>query len=99
MQLAAVEKCAVLVVCERNRVAMGVDDMHSSKGTALLEYACESVWALAREKKDAPDSNGQVMVTLTLAKNRNGSPGVQIKLGFTGGFMRFSEPSKSVEAA
>lgn len=90
-QFAITEKCAVMVVCERNRVAMLEDGMHSSKGTATLEYACESLWTLSRKKDDKPDGNGVVPVTLTLAKNRQGSPGVKVDLQFTGGFMLFTD--------
>lgn len=93
-QLAAVEKCAIMVVCERNRVGMSDDGLHSTKGTAGLEYACESVWALGRKKGEVPDADGRVNIELTLAKNRNGAPGVMIPLTFAGGFMQFSDPSE-----
>lgn len=93
-QLAATEKCAILVVCERNRVGMGDDGLHSTKGTAGLEYACESVWALGRKKDAVVDADGKMSVDLTLAKNRNGAPGVTIPLEFAGGFMKFTDPSE-----
>lgn len=93
-QLAAAERCAIVVVCERNRVGMAEDGLHSTKGTAGLEYACESVWALGRKKDAVLDVNGEVNVELTLAKNRNGAPGVSIPLQFAGGFMRFTDPSE-----
>ena len=93
-QIATIEQCAIVVVCERNRVGMGEDSMHASKGTASLEYACESVMALSRKKDAVVDSDGEIPVELTLAKNRNGAPGVTIPLKFSGGFMRFVDPNE-----
>lgn len=90
-QLAMIERCAIIVVCERNRVAMSDAGLHSSKGSAGLEYACETVWALSRDKNAMPNSDEEVRVQLTLAKNRNGSPGVMVDLSFSGGFMRFAD--------
>ena len=62
----------------------------ASAGSRKFEYAGESVLDLACEE-NAPDAGGEVKVTVTLAKNRNGSPGRKIELRFHGALQRFRE--------
>lgn len=81
----------ILAVAERNRAAMSLGGMSASAGTRKFEYAAESVFDLNREKDTPPDAAGEVPLTLTLSKNRNGSPGRTIKLKFHGAMQRFRE--------
>jgi replicative DNA helicase len=81
----------ILAVAERNRMSMSAGGMSASAGTRKFEYAAESVFELNREKDTPPDAAGEVPLTLTLSKNRNGSPGRTIKLKFHGALQRFRE--------
>jgi replicative DNA helicase len=84
--------CPVLGVAERNRASMAAGGLSASAGNRRFEYGAESVFGLNREKEDAPpDVAGEVAVTLTIEKNRNGSPSRRLPLRFHGALQRFRE--------
>ena len=83
--------CPVLAIAERNRANMTKGGISAGAGSRKFEYGGESVLDLGREENAATDANGEMDVTVTLAKNRNGSPGRKIKLKFHGALQRFRE--------
>jgi replicative DNA helicase len=90
-QLTAELSCAVLVVAEQNRASRGSERQEASAGTRVFEYAAEVVIALSRDPDAAPDVNGEIPITATLAKNRLGTAGTRVDFAFNGGFMAFRE--------
>jgi replicative DNA helicase len=84
-------ECPVLAVAERNRGAMKAGGLSAGAGTRKLEYGSESVWDLQRDPEVKDDVNGEVPVTLRLAKNRNGAAGKSVELRFCGRLQRFRE--------
>jgi hypothetical protein len=70
---------------------MGSDRQESAAGSRVFEYAAEVVVALSRDRDAAPDINGEIPITATLAKNRLGAAAARIDLAFNGGFMAFRE--------
>jgi replicative DNA helicase len=89
--LAGALGCPVLAIAERNRASMTTGGMNAAAGSRRFEYSGSSVWDLACEKDARPDAAGEVPVTLTLVKNRSGSPGRRIHLRFHGALQRFAE--------
>jgi replicative DNA helicase len=89
--VAGAQECAVLAIAERNRASMKTGGLSAGAGTRKFEYGAESVWDLGREPKVVPDAAGEVDVSLTLEKNRNGSAGRSIALKFHGALQRFRE--------
>ncbi len=85
--------CAVLGIAERNRASMTKGGLSASAGSRKFEYGAQSVWNLDRKEDAQPDAAGEVPVTLTLSKNRSGSPGRRINLLFHGALQRFREAS------
>jgi hypothetical protein len=79
----------VLAIAERNRPSMKLGGISASAGSRKFEYGGESVLALDRDND--VDIAGDVAVTLTIEKNRNGAPGQKIKLAFNGALQRFIE--------
>ncbi|HLZ73338.1 MAG TPA: DnaB-like helicase C-terminal domain-containing protein [Dehalococcoidia bacterium] len=90
--LAQTLSCAVLAIAERNRASMTSGGLSAGAGSRKLEYGGETVLGLSREKDTPPDAAGEVEVTLTIEKNRNGSPGRKLPLRFHGALQRFREP-------
>ena len=84
-------KGSVLVISEQNRGSMGSDRQEGGADSRAIEYGAEVVIALSRDRSIREDSSFEVPVTLTLAKNRDGSPGTTIDLRFCGRFMTFRE--------
>jgi replicative DNA helicase len=89
--LAAQSGAAILVIAEQNRQSMGSDRQEAAAGSRVFEYSAECVLALYRDPKVQPDADGEVPISVTIAKNRNGSTGATIDLRLAGGFMRFRE--------
>jgi hypothetical protein len=89
--LAGALGCPVLAIAERNRASMASGGLNAAAGSRRFEYGGESVWDLAGEKDARPDATGELPVTLTIVKNRNGSPGRRIHLRFNGALQRFAE--------
>lgn len=92
-QLGRSENCAVLAVAHRNRENMDSEGQNSGKGTSLIEYLSETVFALRRDPKSRPDPvTGEVPILVTLAKNRVGPAGISVELQFRGATMTFRDP-------
>jgi len=90
-QLAARLDCAVLAIAERNRPSMKAGGLSAAAGTRKFEYAAATVLDLSRDLTKPPDAAGEVVVTLTIAKNRNGAAGRKLELLFHGALQRFRE--------
>ncbi len=88
-------KCPVVAVAERNRAQMGSGGMNASAGTRRFEYGAESVWDLSPPKDAVVAAPGSTQVLLTLDKNRNGSPGQQVRLSFHGALQQFTEAASN----
>ena len=97
-KLASGLTCSVLVVAERNRASMTSGGLSAGAGTRKIEYGAELVIDLGRDEKAVADANSEVPVTLTLAKNRNGSPGRKVELRFHGALQRFREEGMGMDA-
>jgi replicative DNA helicase len=89
--LAGALNCPVLAVAERNRASMKGGGLNAGAGTRKIEYGSSSVLDLSRDLDKPADAAGEVDVTLTLAKNRNGAAGKKIALKFHGALQRFRE--------
>jgi replicative DNA helicase len=89
--LASALDCPILAVAERNRASMNTGGLSAAASSRKFEYSAESVWDLSREKDTPPDAAGEVLVNLTLAKNRNGAAGRKLALKFHGALQRFRE--------
>jgi replicative DNA helicase len=83
--------CPILAVAERNRASMASGGLSAAAGSRRFEYSGETVLDLGREKETPPDAAGEVVVTLTVAKNRNGPAGRKFSLRFHGALQRFRE--------
>lgn len=81
----------ILAIAERNRASMKAGGQSASAGTRKFEFRGESVIDLTRDPEVRPDANGEVKVTVTLPKNRNGVPGACVELQFHGALQRFRE--------
>jgi replicative DNA helicase len=90
-RVAQVLECPVLAIAERNRAGMKEGGLSASAGSRKFEYGGESVLSLSREKENNADATGEVSVTLTIEKNRNGAPGKKIRMLFNGALQRFTE--------
>ena len=88
--LAGALESPVLVIAERNRASMKAGGISAGAGHRRIEYGAESVWELDREEEDVGPP-GEALVTLGLAKNRNGAPGRKVALHFDGARQRFRE--------
>jgi replicative DNA helicase len=90
--LAANLKCPVLAIAHRNREGnkSKAAGLHSSKGSGDLEYSAETVIDLNRQKDDT-DSKGEVEVTATAYKNRNGVVGKKYSFQFEPRLQKFRE--------
>ena len=89
--LAANLNCPVLCIAERNRAGMQSGGVNAGAGSRKIEYGAESVIELNRDADAAPDSNGEVDVSLRFSKNRNGSAGRSVELRFNGALQRYRE--------
>jgi replicative DNA helicase len=84
--------CCVLAVAEQNRAAMRAGkpgDVNAAAGSRKFEYGSECVLDLHRKADAKEDLTGEVEVTLTLAKNRNGAAGRRVNLLFNGALQTF----------
>jgi replicative DNA helicase len=91
-KLAARLDCSVLAIAEQNRAAMKAGkggDVNAMAGSRKFEYGAEAVLDLHRKAGAQEDVNGEVEVTLTLAKNRNGAAGKPVSLLFNGALQSF----------
>jgi len=59
-----------------------------------IEYGCETLFDLGCQKDAKPDASGEIEVTLSIEKNRNGAKGRQVKLRFHGALQRFREDAQ-----
>ncbi len=93
----------VLVVAERNRIAMGSTGQSAAKGSAKIEYSAETIMSLNRSipKGEGPpkskwqeDAAGEYHVYVDLAKNRNGGTGHNVNLRFHGATASLREAKK-----
>jgi replicative DNA helicase len=87
--LAGALSCPVLVVAERNRSSMAVGGLSAGAGTRKIEYGADTVLDLAVDDKTVTTVTGETSVVVTLAKNRNGSPGRKVPLRFHGALQQF----------
>jgi replicative DNA helicase len=83
--------CPLLVVSERNRASMNSGGLHAGAGSRKLEYSAETVLDLECDAKAQPDANGEIAVTLKVAKNRHGAPRREVELRFHGAKQSFRE--------
>lgn len=91
-KLAASLCCPILAIAERNRASMDKGGLNAGAGTRKIEYGAEAVIDLKAAKEGTrPDARGEVPVTLTLAKNRNGAVGATVNLLWHGALQRFTE--------
>jgi replicative DNA helicase len=89
-RLAAGCDVAVLAISERNRLSSDSGGLTAGRGSGKIEYSADSMLELGRHK-DAPlDVNGEVVVELKIAKNRNGPAGEKFPLTFSGRLQRFT---------
>jgi replicative DNA helicase len=88
--LASELDCPILAVAERNRSSMGTGGLSAGAGSRKIEYGAETVFDLTRDDGQV-GVTGELPVSVTLAKNRNGSPGAKVSLLFNGGLQRFRE--------
>lgn len=79
----------IIGIAQRNRAAMASGGLSAARGTSGFEYKAWSIWDLASDD-DSSDPTSRT-ITLTLSKNRYGSPNRQIPLGFNGPLMTFWE--------
>ena len=89
--IAGALNCPVLAIAERNRANMTKGGISAGACSRKFEDGGDAVLDLGREENATADANGEIDVTVTLAKNRNGSPGRKIKLKFHGALQRFRE--------
>ena len=83
--------CPILCIAERNRASMASGGLSAGAGTRKIEYAAETVIDLDVDSDRKADAYGNSEVTLTLAKNRHGTPGKRIKMAFHGATQTFTE--------
>lgn len=83
--------CPVLAIAERNRMAMREGGLSAGAGSRKLEYTPATVIELSRSPDEVEDGNGEVVVELRFAKNRNGRVGVTVPLRFNGALQAFRE--------
>jgi replicative DNA helicase len=91
-KLAAGLDCSVLAIAEQNRASMRAGkagDVNAMAGSRKFEYGAEAVLDLHRKQGAQEDAAGEVEVTATLAKNRNGAAGRPVHLLFNGTLQRF----------
>jgi replicative DNA helicase len=81
----------VLAIAERNRASMKAGGLNAAAGTRQFEYSAETMLDLDRKDDAREDANGEVPLTLRLAKNRHGATGRTVKLLFHGALQRFRE--------
>jgi replicative DNA helicase len=90
-KLAALLKCPILVVAERNRASTSKGGLNAAAGSRRFEYVAETVLDLTRDKDDNQEGSDEVLVTLCFAKNRNGAAGRKVDLKFHGARQLFRE--------
>jgi replicative DNA helicase len=94
-QIASGLNCSVLMIAEQNRGAMKADkigkvgDVNAMAGSRKFEYGAEAVLDLHCIGGAQPDAFGEVDVTLSLAKNRNGVSGQKVDLHFNRALQTF----------
>lgn len=81
----------ILVIAERNRSSMRSGGQSAGAGTRKIEYGAESVLELDA-KEESFDASGEIAVTLTISKNRNGTTG-KVGLRFCGRLQSYREES------
>jgi len=89
-QIAADLACPILGIAERNRASMDKGGLAAGAGTRKIEYGATLVLDLGPDNENQGGA-GEVGVTLTVAKNRNGMAGRTVKLRFDGAHQRFQE--------
>lgn len=89
-ELAHELNAAILVLAEQNRATMGSELQQSSAGSRAFEYVGELVLTL-QSKGKSDEKTGEKRIVARLAKNRWGTEGHAVMLGFTGKFMSFRE--------
>ena len=84
--------CPVLLIVHRNRSGQADESnkMFAGKATGRIEYISETMWNIEYSGNKEPDINGQTQKKLTLLKNRNGSPFVDLTFQFEGRCQRYS---------
>lgn len=92
--LAARLACPVLTVCERNRASMAKGGLSAGAGTRKIEYGAETVLDMDVDAEEEKDRNGEKVITLRIAKNRNGTAGKEIHLLFNGALQQFREDAQ-----
>jgi replicative DNA helicase len=90
-KLAAVLRCPILMVAERNRASMGNGGVNAAAGSRRFEYGAEGVLELNRAEDASPNAHGELPVELKISKNRHGAPGQKVKLIFHGAMQEFVE--------
>jgi replicative DNA helicase len=91
-KLAAGLGASVLAIAEQNRAAMRAGkpgDVNAAAGSRKFEFGAEAVLDLHRKADAKEDLQGDVPVTLTVAKNRNGASGRPVDLLFNGATQSF----------
>lgn len=85
--------CPVLLIVHRNRSGQADESnkMFAGKATGRIEYISETMWNIEHSGNKEPDVNGQTQKKLTLLKNRNGSPFVDLTFLFEGRCQRYSQ--------
>ena len=85
--------CPVLLIVHRNRSGQADESnkMFAGKATGRIEYISETMWNIEHSGNKEPNINGQTQKKLTLLKNRNGSPFVDLTFLFEGRCQRYSQ--------
>lgn len=97
--IAAHLDCTVLAIAERNRASFAKnaskDKTGAGAGSRKLEYGSESVLSLERFEGEIPsDPDIEKFIDLTFSKNRNGSPGKEVRLLFNGAEQKYEEVAR-----
>jgi replicative DNA helicase len=94
-RLAKQAHCSIVVICEQNRAAMkdgAAGNPNAGAGTRFIEYGADLMLDLDAKKTE--DGAGERAITLTISKNRHGTPHKTLALEFNGALQRFREVEK-----
>lgn len=80
----------VLIVAERNRQSMNTGGISAGAGSRKIEYGAQTVFDMSADQEKATPE-GEIPVTITLSKNRNGAPGFKTNMTFHGAKQLFAE--------
>ena len=82
-RVAVETRCPVLLISAQNRTGQGTASMTSLRESSDLEYGADSIMLLTRDEMAVVGTDKRA-ITLTLAKNRFGQSGQQLRLVLDG---------------